>query len=83
MQRVGCAREPLKPDEVDGELLAAAGRLRGDQHMHLRELTGANPVHECDFGPVVIEIAERIRAIEKHPQRGSLCAAGAVLSYER
>src|SRR2546422_2800952 len=31
--------EKKKTDEVDGELLAAAGRLRGDQDIHLRELT--------------------------------------------
>src|SRR5437867_6745303 len=81
-QRIHGSREALETDERQRVLLPASRPLRRNEDMHLCELAVAHPVHERDFGAVVVEIAEGVGTIEKHPHGRVLRRAGAILRVE-
>src|SRR5205823_3173547 len=82
IQRVDAPGKPLQADQGHGVFAASTRTLCGDQHVHLRELAVAHPVHECDFGAIVVEVAERVGTIEKNADGGILSGASAILCGE-
>ena len=63
-------------------LAATTGRLRGDEHVHVGVLAIAHVAHETDLAPVEVQIAEKVRTVEEHPE-GRVSIRGNLLRRDR